>query len=315
MIGESIRSFGHLRWGAVAWAVVLETGSMVAFGLMERRILILAGLQMPIGRSVAIAYASNAVSVSLPVVGSGAATAFTYRRLMASGATPALAGWALILAGIVSNVAFVLIISVGAIVSGNIAAVWAGGVGTLLTILLVFVAVLAMRRPGVRERITRAAIWTVGRVQRLIHRPAGDPAQIVAEAMGGLAAFRLNRRDAGHVVLSAFRNWLFDLFCLVLCIRAAGVHVPWWGIILVWAAGAGGASLNLTPGGLGVVEAALTGALVVLGVPGRPALTAVLLYRAISFWLAIALGWSLYWYLRRQEKLVVTVVAEREVNE
>jgi putative heme transporter len=219
------------------------------------------------------------------------------------------------LAGIVSNIAFVLIISIGAIVSGNIAAIWAGGLGALLTILLVFVAVLAMRRPGVRERITRAAIWTVGHVQRRIHRPAGDPAQIVAEAMGGLAAFRLNRRDASHVVLSAFRNWLFDLFCLILCIRAAGVHVPWWGIILVWAAGAGGASLNLTPGGLGVVEAALTGALVVLGVPGRPALTAVLLYRAISFWLAIALGWSLYWYLRRQEKLVVTVVAKREVNE
>jgi putative heme transporter len=83
MIGESIRSFGQLRWRAVVWAVLLETGSMVAFGLMERRILILAGLQMPIGRSVAIAYASNAVSVSLPVVGSGAATAFTYRRLMA----------------------------------------------------------------------------------------------------------------------------------------------------------------------------------------------------------------------------------------
>jgi hypothetical protein len=79
--------------------------------------------------------------------------------------------------------------------------------------------------------------------------------------------------------VSAFRNWLFDLLCLALSIRAAGVHVPWWGIILAWAAGAGGASLNLTPGGLGIVEAALTGALVALGVPGSPALTAVLLYR------------------------------------
>jgi putative heme transporter len=140
-------------------------------------------------------------------------------------------------------------------------------------------------------------------VQRLIHRPAGDPAQVVSDIMHGLAAFKLNRRDASHIVLSAFRNWLFDLLCLALCVRAAGVRVPWWGIILAWAAGAGGASLNLTPGGLGVVEAALTGALVALGVPAAPALTAVLLYRIISFWLAIAIGWPLYWLLRREEKV------------
>jgi uncharacterized protein (TIRG00374 family) len=302
LVAKAIRSFGHLRWGAVAGAVALETGSMVAFGLMERRILILAGLELPVGRAVALAYASNALSVSLPVVGSGAATAFTYRRLCASGATPALAGWALTLAGIVSSTAFALIISVGAIISGNIAAIWAGGAGTLLTILFVLIVALAMRRPGVRGRVTRAAIWTLGRVQRLIRRPAGDPAQVVADTMDGLSAFKLNRRDAAHIVLSAFRNWLFDLLCLALSIRAAGVHVPWWGIILAWAAGAGGASLNLTPGGLGVVEAALTGALVALGVPGSPALTAVLLYRVISFWLAIAVGWPLYWYLRREER-------------
>jgi hypothetical protein len=74
------------------------------------------------------------------------------------------------------------------------------------------------------------------------------------------------------------------------------------GIILAWAAGAGGSSLNLTPGGLGVAEAALTGALVALGVPSGPALTAVLVYRFITFWLAIAIGWAAYWVLRRQRE-------------
>jgi len=102
---------------------------------------------------------------------------------------------------------------------------------------------------------------------------------------------------------------VIDLLCLALSIRAAGVHIPWWGIILAWAAGAGGASLNLTPGGLGVVEAALTAALVALGVPGAAALTAVLLYRIISFWLAIAIGWPMYWQLRRKEKVVAAAVA------
>jgi uncharacterized membrane protein YbhN (UPF0104 family) len=48
-----------------------------------------------------------------------------------------------------------------------------------------------------------------------------------------------------------------------------------------------------------VVEAALTAALVALGVPAAPALTAVLIYRGITFWLAVAIGWVVYLYLRR----------------
>jgi putative heme transporter len=302
MIAQSLRSFAHLRWRPAALAVAAETASMVALGLMERRILILAGLRLPVARSVAIAYASNALSASLSVIGSGAATAFTYRRLVSQGATPALAGWALVLAGAVSNAAFVLIVSIGAVVSGNLAAIWAGGAGILLTFAVIGVAALAIRRPGARERVSKAAIWTLGRVQHLVRRPAGDAAAIVADVTAGLAAFRPNRGDVIRAVVSAVRNWTFDLLCLVFSLKAAGVQVPWWGIILAWAAGTGGATLNLTPGGLGVVEAALTGALVALGVPGAPALTAVLVYRAITFWLAIAVGWAIYLYLRRDRE-------------
>jgi hypothetical protein len=120
MITESVHSFAHLRWRPLALAVAAETGSMVALGLMERRILIMGGLRLPVSRAVAIAHASNALS--------------------------ALAGWALTLSGIASNAAFVLIVSIGAIVSGNIVGVAAGAAGILLTILAVAVAVIAIRR-------------------------------------------------------------------------------------------------------------------------------------------------------------------------
>jgi putative heme transporter len=127
--------------------------------------------------------------------------------------------------------------------------------------------------------------------------------------MTGLGAFGPNRRDVTHAAASALRNWAFDLLCLASSIKAAGAHVPWWGIVLAWAAGTGSASLDLTPGGLGVVEAALTGALVALGVPGRQALTAVLVYRAITFWLAAAVGWVIYWRLRRKQQPATAVPA------
>jgi putative heme transporter len=315
LLGESIHSFGHLRWLSVFWAVVAEIGSMIFLALMERRILILAGHRLPVGRAIAIAYASNAVSQSLPVVGAGAATAYSYRRLVSHGAAPALAGWTLTLAGIVSNVAFVVIICIGGLVSGNTFAVIAGGAGLVLSVLVIAVAVIAVRRPAVRERVMRAAVWTLRWVQRLIRRPAGDAAGIVVDTMASLAAFRPSRRDVVRVTALAFRNWAFDLLCLAFSIKAAGAHVPWWGIVLAWAAGSGGASLNLTPGGLGVVEVALTGALVALGVPSEPALTAVLVYRAITFWLAIAIGWPIYWRLRREHELVAVPTAEAAAEE
>jgi uncharacterized membrane protein YbhN (UPF0104 family) len=315
LLGESIHSFTHLQYLPLFWAVVAEIGSMISLALLERRILMLAGHRLSVGRAVAIAYASNAMAQSLPIVGSGAATAFTYRRMVSHGAEPTLAGWTLTLAGIASNIAFVVILSVGGLISGETIAMVAGGIGLVLSAVVVAVGVVAVRRAPVRERVGRAAIWVLSRVQRVIHRPAGDAAGIVGATMADLTAFHPHRRDALHVVGSAFRNWAFDLLCLAFSIKAAGAHVPWWGIVLAWAAGSGGASLNLTPGGLGVVEVALTGALVALRVPSTQALTAVLVYRGITFWLAIVIGWPIYWRLSRERQLVASAPAQAPAKE
>jgi uncharacterized protein (TIRG00374 family) len=299
MVARSFRSFGHLHLRPLIFAVAMEVLSMVALGLMERRILIMGGLRLNVRQSIAIAYASNAFSASLPMVGSGAASSFTYKRLVSHGATPALAGWAMILSGIASNAVFVVIICIGGIFSENVTGIAAGAAGIVLTIAVVWLAAVAVRRPVIQDRLIRASVWVLTRSQRTIRRPVGDPARLVASSVSGLGSFTPHRSDVLRAVYSALRNWAFDLLCLAFSIKAAGVRVPWWGIVLAWAAGAGGSSLSLTPGGLGVVEAALTAALVALGVPAAPALTAVLIYRGITFWLAVAIGWVVYLYLRR----------------
>src|ERR1700744_941167 len=299
MVARSFRSFGHLHLRPLIFAVAMEVLSMVALGLMERRILIMGGLRLNVRQSIAIAYATNAFSASLPMVGSGAASSFTYKRLVSHGATPALAGWAMILSGIASNAVFVVILCIGGIFSENVTGIAAGAAGIVLTILVVWLGARGLRRAAGPGRLIRASIWTLARVQRTIRRPVGDPAGLVASSVSGLGAFAPHRPDVLRTVYSALRNWVFDLLCLTFSIKAAGVRVPWWGIGLAWAAGAGGSILSLTPGGLGVVEAALTAALVALGVPAGPALTAVLIYRGITFWLAVAIGWAVYLFLRR----------------
>ena len=49
-------------------------------------------------------------------------------------------------------------------------------------------------------------------------------------------------------------------------------------------------TLPLTPGGLGFVEAGLTGTLALAGVSARNAVVATLAYRLVSFWLPIPAG-------------------------
>ena len=63
LLGESVNSFTHLRYLPLFWAVVAEIGSMISLALLERRILILAGHRLSVGRSVAIAYARDRKSV------------------------------------------------------------------------------------------------------------------------------------------------------------------------------------------------------------------------------------------------------------
>ena len=64
-----------------------------------------------------------------------------------------------------------------------------------------------------------------------------------------------------------------------------------------------------------ITAVALTGALVALRVPSTQALTAVLVYRGITFWLAIVIGWPIYWRLSRERQLVAPAPAEAPAKE
>jgi uncharacterized membrane protein YbhN (UPF0104 family) len=50
-------------------------------------------------------------------------------------------------------------------------------------------------------------------------------------------------------------------------------------------------NLPITPGGIGVVEGTLSLLLVAYGMPTDTAVAAVLLYRIISFWVLVPVGW------------------------
>ncbi len=65
-------------------------------------------------------------------------------------------------------------------------------------------------------------------------------------------------------------------------------------VLLAYVGGALLAQIPITPGGLGFVEAGLTGLLAAAGVNGQDALVATLAYRLVSFWLPLPIGGIAY---------------------
>ena len=93
------------------------------------------------------------------------------------------------------------------------------------------------------------------------------------------------------------------IFCLATCVAAFGSSVPFAKIGFVYLTGSALGSIIPTPGGLGAVEAALTAGLIAAGVPAGVAGAAVLLFRLLTFWLPVPVGWVALNYLERQHDL------------
>jgi len=93
------------------------------------------------------------------------------------------------------------------------------------------------------------------------------------------------------------------ILCLAACVAAFGRSVPIASIAVVYLTGSAIGSVIPTPGGLGGVEAALTAGLTAAGLPGAVAVSAVLLFRLLTFWLPVPFGWGALNYLERHGDL------------
>jgi uncharacterized protein (TIRG00374 family) len=93
-----------------------------------------------------------------------------------------------------------------------------------------------------------------------------------------------------EALLLAAGRWVLDYLTLLAALTAVhGTPRPST-VLLAFCAAQFLGTLPLTPGGLGFVEAGLTGTLVLADVPTGAAVVATLAYRLVSFWLPIPAG-------------------------
>jgi uncharacterized membrane protein YbhN (UPF0104 family) len=151
-------------------------------------------------------------------------------------------------------------------------------IAALILIVLTVVAIPAGRRL-LRARLAPVLGQVVPRLLAVAQQP-----RKLAEGIGGAL-----------LLTAAY------ILCLDACIRALGGSVPLASTAVVYLTGAALGSAVPTPGGLGAVEAALSAALTAAGLPGATAVSAVLLFRTITFWLPIPVGWGAFNYLERHD--------------
>jgi uncharacterized protein (TIRG00374 family) len=296
---NSITTLGHLDWAWLPLAVAAEAASMAAFARTQRRLIRAGGTNLHLGSVMAITYAGNAISVSLPLAGPETATGFIYRSYSRLGIDPAVAGWALAMSGGFSSLAFGLVLAGGGLASGSTSGMTLGLVGAAVSLLLTVTVLTALRSSSARRRLNWLVAHVIAASRKFVGRPGPEAADALDRFLDRVASLRLPRLQYAEVTVLAVWNWVADCLCLAFSIRAIGVNVPWQGLVLAYSAGMAAASFGLTPGGLGVVEAVLSASLVALGIKGHSALAAVLVYRLISFWLVMTVGWAVVAILTR----------------
>src|SRR5215472_16855988 len=288
-LAESLSAIGGLNLLWFAAAIVCEAISLLAFGFSRRLLFEADGHHARLGSVMAITYAGNALSMSIPFAGAQLAAVFSYRQFRRRGLDPALTGWALGVSAIASSSALALILIAGALAGGAPLATLAGFAGAAVFALPAVTVLLALRYPRARAVANRVLAYLVRLARRVVRKPGIDPAALDA-FLTRLATIRLRWPQYAEVFGLAALNWLADCACLACAIRATGEPIPFRGLVLAYGAGAAAGSTGVTPGGFGLVEVTLTAALVAVGLTTSRALTAVLAYRLINFWLILLGG-------------------------
>jgi hypothetical protein len=132
---------------------------------------------------------------------------------------------------------------------------------------------------------------TAQRIRNRVRRksePLRDlPARLLRERDRVLATLGPRWKRA---LLATVGRWAFDYATLIAALAAVHDRPRAGLVLLAFCAAQLLGTLPLTPGGLGFVEAGLTGTLALAGVGAGAAVVATLAYRLVSFWLPIPAG-------------------------
>lgn len=299
-------TWSALRAARFSWllvAVVLQTVSMGAFAEQQRHLLAGFGVRLPARRAIAVSYARSAMSTSLPG-GSAISAAYAFQQYRAKGASHPIAAAVLLLSGVASVAAIVLLYAGDALS-------WTAVPRPVPALAAAAVAMAAL------------AVWRVRANRPVAVRAAEAGARPPVAGQSRLGRLRHTLRETATlaavvppsrwfaVLALAVLNWLTDLACLLTALHAVGLAVPLRAVATAYLAAQLIRQIPVTPGGIGVIEASLILALTTAGAPAAPAAAAVLIYRLLSCWLVLPIGLICWTTLKSAARQLVPAEAVR----
>jgi putative heme transporter len=165
------------------------------------------------------------------------------------------------------------------------------GLAVLVVVIVGFALALSSRRRAVRiGDLAGRFLNRVYRLLRLKRRESGDGERL-AEFRG--RALHLLQRRWHVLTIATLAGHLAVFLVLLVCIETVGntsSQVTWIEAFAAWSLVRVLGALPFTPGGLGIVELGLSGALVAFGAANADAVAVTLLYRALTILPTLALG-------------------------
>ncbi|MCU1363021.1 MAG: hypothetical protein JWM55_849 [Acidimicrobiaceae bacterium] len=245
--------------------------------------------------------AGNAVTNTLPG-GDAVGASVQYRMLASTGIDSVQAAGGLAVSSIIGvGALFALpIFALPVIIGGESVSpglVHAGELGAIGFVLIVALGYVVLTTDRTLLLLGKGLQWLINKLPHR-HKPSTD-----------LGSRLLGERDKVRSDLG--KNWWkaillvggrigLDYSSLLAVLRATGVRPNPALILLAYSATAVLALLPITPGGLGIVEASLSGLLVLARIPSANAVVATLAFRVGSYWLPTIAGGVCYFLYRRR---------------
>lgn len=270
--GAAIRALQHANWW---WVLAAVPALFVAQAFSTLLLLGAVPADIPFGPTYFVSFGGSFLNRVTPNNVGGMALNFRYQQK--AGVDSGAASGSVGLQTVTAMAATLLLLALFSALTGRHTAVhfsfhvhqW---VLVLIMAVLVGGALYGLTPRG--RRLYHDKIWA-------FIRSAGTAITDVAKSP----------RHLGLVAVGAFGGPMVQIVALWMCEHALGGQLPFVQVGAIYLGGHLVASAAPVPGGLGALEAALIAGLSALGMPVGAAASAVLIYRLLTYWLTIPVGW------------------------
>lgn len=277
-ISDAVRD-ANPAWAAVAFGLGMFTYLGAAMSLVA-----FSPTRLALWRTTIVQVAASVVALVAPAGVGPAALNLRYLTRRRVEAPLAVASVALMqISQFTTTVALLLVI---AALTGTGGALQVPNATTLLVMgAVVLVVGVALAVPQVRQWAWAKSAPTLRQVWPRVLWVVGQPGRLGMGILGNVIM------TGGYI--AAFAATL----------AAFGQEVPLTQLSIIYLGGTALGSAVPTPGGLGTVELALSGGLTAAGIPAAVAASIAVLFRVLTFWGRVPLGWVAMRYLQRKNDL------------